>query len=43
MPAKKYVVTLTPVERDHLTGLVSAGERSARTMTRARVLLLGTG
>jgi hypothetical protein len=40
MPAKKYIVTLTPEERDHLTGLVSAGKRSARTVTRARVLLL---
>jgi transposase len=40
MPAKKYLVTLTPEERDHLTGLVSAGKRSARTITRARVLLL---
>lgn len=39
MPRKKYLVTLTPEERQHLTGLVSAGKRSARTVTRARILL----
>jgi transposase len=39
MPRKKYLVTLTPEERQHLTGLVSAGKRSARTITRARILL----
>ena len=37
--AKKYLVTLTPEERDWLTGLVSAGKRSALTITRARILL----
>jgi transposase len=39
MPQKKYLVTLTPDERDHLDGLISSGKRSARTLTRARVLL----
>ena len=39
MPLKKYLVTLTPEERDWLTGLVSAGKRSALTITRARILL----
>ena len=37
--AKKYLVTLSPEERDRLTALVSAGRRSALTITRARVLL----
>lgn len=37
--AKKYLVTLTPEERERLTDLVSAGKRSALTITRARVLL----
>jgi len=36
---KKYLVTLTPEERARLTGLVSAGKRSALTITRARILL----
>jgi hypothetical protein len=40
MPAKKYVVTLAAEERGRLTGLVSAGRRLARTITRARILLL---
>jgi transposase len=39
MPQKKYLVTLTPEERDWLTGLVSSGKRSALTITRARILL----
>src|SRR6516165_4180827 len=39
MPPKKYRVTLTPEERDRLTALVSAGKRSALTVTRARILL----
>jgi transposase len=39
MPHKKYLVTLTADERDRLTALVSAGKRSALTITRARVLL----
>lgn len=37
--AKKYLVTLTPEERQHLTGLVTTGKRSALTITRARILL----
>jgi transposase len=36
---KKYLVTLTPEERQWLTALVSAGKRSALTITRARILL----
>lgn len=36
---KKYVVTLTTEERQQLRALVSAGKRSALTITRARVLL----
>jgi transposase len=39
MPHKRYLVTLTAVERDHLAGLLSAGRRSALTLTRARILL----
>ena len=39
MPAKRYVVELSPEERQELTRLVSVGRRSARTITRARVLL----
>ncbi len=39
MPHKKYLVTLTPLERQQLRQLVSAGKRSARTLTRARILL----
>jgi transposase len=37
--AKKYLVTLTPEERQWLTALLSAGRRSALTLTRARILL----
>ena len=40
MPAKRYVVTLTADERRQLEALTKAGRRSARTITRARVLLL---
>ena len=39
MPQKKYLVTLTAEERQHLGKLLSAGKRSARTLTRARILL----
>jgi transposase len=39
MPAKRYRVELTPDERRGLNKLVSAGKRSARTLTRARILL----
>src|SRR5262249_50487575 len=38
MPTKRYIVALTPEERQHLTGLVSSGRRSARTITRACIL-----
>src|SRR6516225_3731462 len=37
--AKKYLVTLTPEERQWLSARLSAGKRSALTLTRARVLL----
>jgi hypothetical protein len=40
MPAKRYVVTLTPAEREQLEALVRSGRRSARALTRARILLL---
>jgi transposase len=40
MPAKRFVVTLTPDEREQLEALTRSGRRSARTITRARVLLL---
>jgi len=40
MPAKRYVVTLTAAERGELETLVRSGRRSARTITRARILLL---
>src|ERR1700733_8917232 len=39
MPRKKYLVTLTAEERNCLGRLVSAGRRSALTITRARILL----
>lgn len=39
MPHKKHLVTLTPEERSWLTGVVSAGKRSALTITRALILL----
>jgi Homeodomain-like domain len=40
MPAKRYVVTLTAAERGDLETVVRSGRRSARTITRARILLL---
>jgi transposase len=40
VPTKRYVVTLTAEERERLETLVRSGRRSARTITRARVLLL---
>ena len=39
MPQKKYLVTLTAEERDQLTRLATVGKASARTLTRARILL----
>jgi hypothetical protein len=40
MAAKRYKVTLTQQEREKLTQLVSKGKSNARTITRARILLL---
>jgi transposase len=40
MPAKRFVVTLTSDERARLEALSRSGRRSARTITRARILLL---
>ncbi len=37
--ATRYLVTLTAEEREELIVLVSAGKASARTITRARILL----
>jgi hypothetical protein len=37
--AKKYRVTLTPEERDHLRQLVSRGKGAARKLAHARILL----
>ena len=39
MPPKKYLVTLTPDERGHLTDLLRKGKSSALVLTRARILL----
>lgn len=39
MPKKKYVVDLTAEERKTLAHLVQRGKSSARTLTRARILL----
>ena len=39
MPQKKFLVTLTADERQHLAGLLAAGKRSALTLTSARILL----
>jgi transposase len=39
MPTKRYVVELSPEERQQLARLVASGKRSARTLTRARALL----
>ena len=36
---KKYLVTLTPDERDGLTGLLAAGKAAAQKLTHARILL----
>ncbi len=40
MPAKRYLVTLTAPERVRLAALVRSGRPSARSITRARILLL---
>lgn len=39
MSQKKYLVTLTPDERDHLNDLLRKGKTSALVLTRARILL----
>ena len=39
MSQKKYLVTLTPDERDHLDDLLRRGKASALVLTRARILL----
>lgn len=36
---KKYRVTLTPDEREQLTGLIAAGKAAAQKLTHARILL----
>lgn len=36
---KKYVVTLTAEERQHLGSLITKGKAAARTLTHARILL----
>jgi len=36
---KRYIVTLTEPERDHLKGLIAAGTESARKLIHARILL----
>jgi Homeodomain-like domain len=38
MPSKRYLVTLTPDERDHLDDLLGKGKASALVLTRARIL-----
>lgn len=40
MPSKQHLVTLTTTERKSLESLLRAGKRSARAITRARILLL---
>jgi len=40
MPTKPRVVTLTPKERKALEDFVARGKKSARAITRARILLL---
>ena len=39
MPNKKYVVKLSPEERNSLQEIISSGKRSAKKILRARVLL----
>jgi transposase len=39
MTTKRYLVTLTADEREQLQAMVRTGKRSARTITRARILL----
>lgn len=42
MPKKKYLVDLSPEERDSLRQLVRRGTHSSRKVTRARILLLAS-
>jgi transposase len=39
MPAAKYIVDLTPEEREHLLQLIRRGKPAARKVARARILL----
>lgn len=39
MPAPKYIVDLSPDERQALSDLIRHGKKSARQITRARILL----
>jgi hypothetical protein len=39
MSKKKYIVSLSPEEREQLEQLIGAGKHAARTLTRARILL----
>jgi transposase len=39
MPAAKYIVDLSDSEKERLQALISRGKSSARTQTRARILL----
>ena len=39
MPAKRYKVLLTELERHHLLSLISTGKAAARKLTHARILL----
>lgn len=39
MSTKKYIVDLTPNEREELETLISSGEANARKLARARILL----
>ena len=39
MPTKKYLVSLSEEEREHLQQLIRRGKMAARTVTRARILL----
>ena len=42
MPKKKYLVDLSPEERESLRQLVRRGTHSSRKVTRARILLLAS-
>jgi Fe2+ or Zn2+ uptake regulation protein len=39
MPSKKYIVTMTTEEREHLRGLISKGKAAAYKQRHARILL----